>query len=388
MRIKEIQLVNFRNYKKLTLYPQNGVNLFLGSNGTGKTNLLEAIHYCSLGKSHRINNDQNVVKIGENQAVCSIVFDKSKTHNTITIHLLPDEQQRKIILINQKKIHRFSDMMGFLQCVIFSPEDLSLIKDGPSQRRKYLDMMISQTNKQYFIALQQYKNALEQRNALLKQIKLNRSFSNLLSDFDNQMINPTKIIVSERENVINRLSEIANRIYMEISGQKDEEVLNISYNSSLKGINSSEDIFNQQLKDSREDDIRLGTTNVGPHRDDLHIALNRKNMKMFASQGQIRTAALSLKLSQIEIIKEIGGDDPVILLDDVMSELDSNRRIRLIDKIKEYQTFITCTDESDINIDLSKKIYQIKKINGLASVIQNGKIVDENNDYLSEPDFS
>ena len=171
MIIDKLTLRNFRNYEETVLTPHEGVNLFFGANGSGKTNLLEAVHYCALGKSHRITGDQSAVRIGESFAVCSVSVMTGGVRREITVRLVPNELNKKVILIDGKPIRRFSDMMGCLQCVIFSPEDLGLIREGPSMRRRYLDMMISQVNRGYFIALQQYRSGLEQRNALLKNIK-------------------------------------------------------------------------------------------------------------------------------------------------------------------------------------------------------------------------
>ena len=188
MIIQDITLRNFRNYREMTLLPHEGVNLFFGANGSGKTNLLEAIHYCALGKSHRITGDQSAVRMGESFGVCDVTVLTGGVRRKISIRLVPNDLNKKTIMIDGKRIQRFSDMMGCLQCVIFSPEDLGLIKEGPSLRRRYLDMMISQINRGYFIALQQYRSGLEQRNALLRNLRVNNGIGkNLLPDFEQAM---------------------------------------------------------------------------------------------------------------------------------------------------------------------------------------------------------
>jgi len=388
MKIEELKLVNFRNYEHEIVKPHEGINLFFGPNGSGKTNLLEAIHYCALGKSHRVNNDQNVIRTGNNTAYCSVSVRSRQVRRDISVSLSPGEVNKKTICIDQKKINRFSELMGCLQCVIFSPEDLGLIKEGPSLRRRYLDMMISQLNRNYFIALQQYRIGMEQRNALLKNMRTKQGGQlEWLEDFEKAMAGPAELIISERKKIGEQLSVLALETYQSITGQ-DQEEFQLTYHSSMKQENNIFESMMEQLKKNREEDIRLGITSVGPHRDDLLLMLNRRNMKMFASQGQIRTGALSLKLAQMKIIKNISGEEPVLLLDDVMSELDRNRRMRLLDEISSYQTFITCTDENDLDESKLHRVYQVR------SIIEKGHIQETNSGknfietYLAEPDFS
>ena len=349
MRITELKLKNFRNYENLVLYPDSGVNLFFGRNGSGKTNLLEAIHYAALGRSHRISNDANVVR-----------------------YVHPGEMQKKEILIDGKKIQKFSDMMGCLRCVIFSPEDLGLIREGPSVRRRYLDMMISQVSRRYFIALQQYRTGLDQRNAILRNLRTDPSANKaLLGVFEEAMAEPAAEIIRERRRVVSLLSEIARETYCRISGT--EEQLRITYHSSVKEEEKISETICRLLLENREDDIRLGMTSVGPHRDDLILLLDRNLMKQFASQGQVRTAALSMKLSQMKILKDDSGEEPVLLLDDVMSELDRKRRASLINEIKSFQTFITCADREDVDCEKVSKFWHVSASEGIASLTESEK---------------
>ncbi len=388
MIIEKLILRNFRNYEDTVLTPHKGVNLFFGANGSGKTNLLEAVHYCALGRSHRVSGDQSTVRIGENFGVCGVTVSAGGVRREITVRLVPNEKSKKTILLDQKPIRRFSDMMGCLQCVIFSPEDLGLIREGPSLRRRYLDMMISQVNRGYFIALQQYRAGLEQRNALLKNMRIHATdHSAMLDVFEQAMAGPAKVIVSSRKKVIEILSSLAAETYREISG-RDQEDFQASYHSAFLESEDPEETFLQLMRNNREEDLRLGITSAGPHRDDLNLSLNRKNMKVFASQGQIRTAALSLKLAQMKALYAISGETPVLLLDDVMSELDRNRRMRLVQEISNYQTLITCTDESDLELDADRRIYHVSAPDGKAVLEETNKGPVTEALLLTEPDFS
>ena len=372
MLITELKLKNFRNYEEMILCPDPGVNLFFGRNGSGKTNLLEAIHYAALGRSHRISNDVNVVRYGEGSAVSTVRIETVLGMREISVRFRPGEAQKKEIMIDGKKIQKFSDMMGCLRCVIFSPEDLGLIREGPSIRRRYLDMMISQISRRYFIALQQYRTGLDQRNAILRNLKMNPSADrSLLGVFEEAMAEPAAEIIRERRRIISLLSDIARDTYLRISGT--EEQLSITYHSSVREEENISQQLCKMLQENREDDIRLGMTSVGPHRDDLILMLDRNLMKQFASQGQVRTAALSMKLSQMKILKDDSGEDPVLLLDDVMSELDRKRRASLINEIRSFQTFITCADREDVDCEKVSKFWQVYTENGTAFLTETDK---------------
>ncbi len=388
MIIEKLTLRNFRNYGETVLTPHEGVNLFFGANGSGKTNLLEAIHYCALGKSHRISGDQSAVRIGESFAVCGVTVLSGGVRREITVRLVPNDNNKKTILLDQKPIRRFSDMMGCLQCVIFSPEDLGLIREGPSIRRRYLDMMISQVNRGYFIALQQYRSGLEQRNALLKNMRGDpQGGAAMLDVFEQAMAAPAAVIVSARKKVIGMLSELASDTYRGISGREEEE-FRAGYYSAFRDTENVEESFLSLMRENREEDLRLGITSAGPHRDDLTLSLNRKNMKVYASQGQIRTGALSLKLAQMKALRAMSGEAPVLLLDDVMSELDKDRRMRLVKEISDYQTFITCTDESDLELDGDRRTYRVSAPEGRAILEETNRGTVREALPLSEPDFS
>lgn len=369
MQVKEIKLYHFRNYQELEFYPHSGVNLFCGRNGSGKTNLLEAIHYCSLGRSHRVSNDSNVIKNDENNAFSCVLVQNSIGQRKISIQFRSEMAQKKTIFIDEKKIQRFSDMMGCLRCVIFSPEDLGLVKEGPSFRRRYLDMMISQMNKKYFVALQRYKAGMDQRNAVIREARSNSVCNNYVLDvFEQAMSESAEVIINERRRVISQLSDIAERIYQRISDT--DEKFRITYHSSIKDNEKISENLTRLLRENREDDMRTGYTSVGPHRDDLSLLLNNNQMKQYASQGQIRSAALSMKLSQMEIITDFCEDTPILLLDDVMSELDRKRRSRLLNEISSFQTYITCTDRDDIDSEKINKAWRVATENGKAFITE------------------
>lgn len=370
MVIEKIHLAQFRNYSSLTLEPSKGTNLFFGYNGSGKTNLLEAIHYCSLGKSHRTSVDRSVIRDGENYCQCDIRVRNRYTSQNIILRLFKDGKTGKIIMIDQKKITRFSELMGCLQTVMFSPEDLGIIKEGPTQRRRFIDMMISQIDREYFIALQTYKAALEQRNSILRQFQIGlRKDTRILESFNDIMIQNAEIIVRRRKSVIMLLSEMVRNIYMSISGS-EEENFEIFYHSCVRDeINPANDL-KKLYDESRDNDIHTGMTNAGPHREDIITTIGGKNMKQFASQGQIRTGALSLKLAQMKVIKELSEENPVLLLDDVMSELDGNRRRRLVNEINDFQTFITFADRNDYQMSKDDCLYQVQSILNEGTILQ------------------
>ena len=368
MFIEKIELFHFRNYEKLSLQPHPGINIFFGRNGSGKTNLLEAVHYCSLGKSHRISQDVNAVMKGEEGAVCRIHLQGKFSRNCVEVRLRPGEDSVKTVLIDQKKVSRLQEMMGVLRCVIFSPEDLNLIREGPSVRRKFVDMMISQISRPYFVALQQYRTALNQRNMLLKTARAeNGRVSPVIEDFEKAMEEHGKLICQERSRYIRMISEMGNEIYRSISGQEGEN-FQVRYRPSVAPDSEGAFLLAETLRQKREEDLRFGTTSAGPHRDELELKLNGQQIRLYASQGQMRTASLSLKLAQLRMISEITRDQPVLLLDDVMSELDLERRMNLLRIIENTQTFVTCSDEGDLAAWQNNRTYRVDNREGKASL--------------------
>ena len=392
MWIETLRLKDFRNYDELIIHPSSGINILYGQNGSGKTNIIESIHYCALGKSHRTSQDKEVVRKDKQGAACGIILLKNSVKEDIAVKLTPNEARKKTIYIGHKKADRISALMGHLQCVIFSPEDLMMIKEGPGIRRKYIDMMISQINPVYFVELQKYQKNLDQRNAILRESKKTGSIPrDLIESFEEQLAKSAEVIIPLRRKMIKKINTIAGETYNEISGREKEQ-FRLQYVCCVK---NDDDIGYQvflNLQKNREDDIFRGTTTFGLHREDIQTLLNEKEMKLFASQGQIRTAALSMKLAQIDLFHEMTGEDPVLLLDDVMSELDMGRRKRLVTKISRVQTFITCTDESDLQLnERPQSFYVSLNSENIGHVEEKYKSVtksEEKNVDITDPDFN
>ena len=349
MVVRKIRVKTFRNYEKLELEMSPGINLLFGANGSGKTNLLEAVHYCALGRSHRTTQDKEVIARDQDMAACGVTLEKRDGTHDIAIKLLASGEKRKQVFIDGKRAPRLAQMMGMLQCVIFSPEDLDLVKGGPSVRRRFLDMLLSQLSTSYFTALQSYQQALNQRNSLLRSMKFSDSRKNFdtLELWEDAMARAAAVILPARADCCQRLAVEAGKRYQSISG-REEENFTLTYLPCIQESEHLREQMMQQLSQHREEDLRRGTSTFGIHREDIGLTIRAKDMRLFASQGQIRTAALAMKLSELSVFQDLAGEPPVLLLDDVMSELDLTRRTRLLDEIRGVQTIITCTDESDL----------------------------------------
>jgi len=387
MKIRGIRLKDFRNYEELHFKPYNDVNMLFGQNGSGKTNVLEAIHYCTLGRSHRTSLDREVVRRGKTAATATVQLDKRGERVDVTIQLTPHEPKKKTVFINGKRAQRMSDLMGQIQCVIFSPEDLMLIKGGPALRRRYLDMLLSQLSPAYFIALQQYQKAMEQRNAILRADKRGEYYDlNMLDAFEAAMAEPCGVIIPFRRKITQRLGEIASHKYTGISGRENEPFMMV-YESCISEAKDIPGLIRQRLKESRQTDIARGMTTFGIHREDLLLLLCRRDMKLYASQGQIRTAALSLKLAQIDVLIENTNDPPILLLDDVMSELDMTRRMRLLVELEGVQTFITCTDSTDLEECFEERSFVVQTDENSNAYIERIKEPEEDDDDPSHLEY-
>ncbi len=359
MLIHSLKLRDFRNYHELELTPHPGVNILFGQNGSGKTNLLEAIHYCALGRSHRTSQDREVVAKGAEMGAVGVQIQKNGARMDIQVKLTPNDGKKKSVFVDRKRANRLSDLMGHVQCVIFSPEDLMLVKEGPAIRRRYLDMMLSQLSTAYFTALQQYQKALDQRNALLREAKKGARLDAAMMDaFEEAMAAQCAVVIPLRREMVAHTAYIAAVKYASISGRQTEN-FRMDYECCVP---AGEDVVTyalRTLKQGRQEDVFRGSTSFGIHREDVALTLKGRDMKVFASQGQIRTAALSMKLAQLEVFRGETGESPILLLDDVMSELDMTRRTRLLEEISGVQTFITCTDESDLEGCRVRRSYQV-----------------------------
>ena len=344
MHLQSLRLQDFRSYHTLLMTPPKGVIVIIGENGTGKTNLLEAIHLCCIGKSHRTNADGDMIAHEASSCAVQLVVSRNDGHHDVGIRLYRQQRKKKLLYLNGKVAPRLGEMMGHATCVMFSPEDLNIVKDGPAQRRRFLDMLLCQCQGAYFYALQTYNACLKQRNALLKSLKFGGD-ANQLDVWDRQLANASTSVVRFRHDAIATINTFARAHYAFIA-DTDTEKLVTKYHSQIDPQNPYETHYNA-LKQARNEDIRRQTTSVGPHRDDILLTLKDKELRSFGSQGQMRTAALSLKLGSFDLLAKTQGEAPLLLLDDVLSELDPKRRRKLIERIKDAQAFLTCTDASD-----------------------------------------
>lgn len=338
MIIESIELKNYRNYEKLHMDFSSGTNILYGDNAQGKTNVLEAVYVCSTTKSHRGSKDKEIIRFDEEEAHIKLNVRKSNVPYRIDMHL--KKNKPKGIAINKIPIKKASELFGIVNVVFFSPEDLNIIKNGPSERRRFLDLELCQLDKLYVHSLVQYNRVLLQRNKLLKELNFRPEYKETLEVWDIQLLMYGKEIIRCREDFVGKLNGMVRKTHNQISGGREALVLAYEPNVSVSQ-------FAEKLCFNREMDIRLGTTTTGPHRDDISFLVDGIDIRKFGSQGQQRTAALSLKLSEIELVKQLVRDYPVLLLDDVLSELDGGRQEQLLAGIKDIQTMITCTGVED-----------------------------------------
>lgn len=352
MIIQSIELDHFRNYERLSLSLDPGTNIFYGDNAQGKTNILEAAYLSGTTKSHKGSRDRDLIHFGEKEAHIRTIVKKHNKDYQIDMHLR--QNKSKGIAINQIPIKKAAELFGILNIVFFSPEDLNLIKNGPAERRRFLDLELCQLDKLYLADLSSYHKVLNQRNRLLKEISFKPELFDTLPVWDLQLLSYGRRIIEGRQKFVAELNEIIHEIHSRISGGKEE--LLIRYEASTAGAD-----FEEQLVRARKKDLKLCQTTVGPHRDDLLFSVNGIDIRKFGSQGQQRTSALSLKLSEIEFVKKCIHDTPVLLLDDVLSELDSSRQNYLLNSIDEIQTLITCTglDEFVKNRFHINRVFQV-----------------------------
>ncbi len=355
MYIKSLELENFRNYKNLNLSFDKGTTILYGDNAQGKTNILEAIYVSATTKSHKGSKDREIVNFEEEEGHIRTILEKDGLDYRIDMHLR--KSKSKGIAINCEKIKKASELIGILNVVFFSPEDLNIIKDGPAYRRRFVDMELCQLDQFYIYNLNNYNKIINQRNKLLKDLYFNPSLRETLTIWDTQLESFGSKIIERREQFCGQLNEIIYDIHQKLSGGKEE--IKIVYEPNV----SASDI-GMMLQREQDRDIKTKMTSVGPHRDDFAFMVNGIDIRKYGSQGQQRTAALSLKLAEIELIKKITKECPVLLLDDVLSELDSNRQNHLLNSIGNIQTIITCTglDEFVNNRFEINKVYKI--VNG------------------------
>lgn len=363
MKLRRIELTNYRNYIEEQFIVAPGVNILLGPNAQGKTNLLEAVFYAALGRSHRTATDAELVRWETRDTRMKFLFTRHDVENELEFRIR--RGRRREIEKNGHGV-RMKDIIGSVCVVLFSPEDLFLVKGAPAGRRRFLDMEISQADAAYFYDLAVYTRLLSQRNKLLKRIRDGASEERELSVWDEQLVPRAVAVIKKRLASVGRIGELADRAQRELSAGKER--LSASYEiSGLEGRDPmTTDLFswyNDMLRESTRIDILRGMTRFGPHRDDLVLAVNGAELRSFGSQGQQRTGALALKLAELEFFHEETGEYPVLLLDDVMSELDRSRREKLLSFIraKDIQTIVTATDEAYFPPDIFADIYDVRE---------------------------
>ena len=348
MHIESLRLQDFRSYHQLKLAPAAGTTVFVGENGAGKTNLLEAVHLCCLGRSHRTANDREMIRAGAETGAVQVRVRRGDGVDTVGVRLFGGaEKRREILNINGKNAARTGELMGHVTCVMFSPEDIELMRGAPLGRRRFLDMLLSQCGAGYFYALQTYNSALKQRNALLHAIARGEAQLSQLDVWDEQLCQAAAPVVKARQYAVGGLCPLAREHYGHIGGRADE-VFALQYMGHLAESGDPAEDLRRLLRERRGEDLRRVTTTAGPHRDDLLLTLAGQDMRAFASQGQMRTAVLALRLSEVDLLTRRQGEAPLLLLDDVLSELDAGRRTRLLSRISGIQTLLTCTDLSDL----------------------------------------
>ena len=358
MVVKTLSLTNFRNYAQAELAPGDGVTVFAGPNAQGKTNILEALHLCCLGRSHRTPRDEELIRWGQHGAKVALTsLQRDGTHE-ISVSLSRAQKKKKLVRVGARQAERIGELLGHLRGVLFSPEDLQIVKSGPSERRRFIDMELSQLYPAYFYELQRAARTLNQRNALLKEIARTPSLIDTLDMWDEQLAACGALIARHRFEAVERLCELAAATHASLTGGREK--LTLRYITQVESSDTTGEKLLARIRASREDDLRRLTTSVGVHRDDIGVYIDGKDARTFASQGQQRSAVLSVKLAQLEMTQQIGGEAPILMLDDVMSELDPGRRRQLIERIDRVQTFVTCTDVSDLAGAKSSAIYRVE----------------------------
>ncbi len=360
MIIRSLELADFRNYENISIEFDHGTNILYGDNAQGKTNILEAIYLAATTKSHRGTKDKDIIRFGCEEGHIRVLLNKKEVDTKLDIHLR--KSKTKGIAIDSKRIKKASELLGLINVVFFSPEDLGIVKSGPGERRRFTDMELCQLDDFYLYNLNNYNKIVNQRNALLKDLFFNPSLKETISIWDSQLVSFGSKVIERRRSFVDQLNEVIAPVHEKISGGR--ESLRIVYEPNVEI-----DDFADVLSASTERDIKTKMTNTGPHRDDFAFMSGDLDIRKFGSQGQQRTAALSLKLAEVEIVKKLVNDTPILLLDDVLSELDTGRQNFLLDSIGDVQTIITCTGVEDF-VNSRLKIDKLFHIS-------NGSVINE-----------
>lgn len=362
MILRSIEVTGFRNLSAQKLSLCKGLNLFVGQNAQGKTNLLESVYLCCLGRSARVERDKDMINWQSEQASVTAAYNSRYGEGKINVRLR--RNGKKSISVNSIPILAVSELMGYLNAVYFSPDEMALVKMGPDERRRFVDIDLCQTDKVYFSALSRFNKALSQRNNLLK----NCTDPSMLSIWNTQLAKEGARIIFKRKGFVQELAPIARKIHFDLSVGKEEFLVSYASQVQGEGVGEISDNYLSALETSKYKDLNLRYTSTGAQRDDLKLTVNNIDIRQFGSQGQARTAALSLKLAEVELLKKRIGEYPLLLLDDVLSELDISRQSKLLTFNKDVQTILTAT-----HIDSSLALPEYKKFeinNGLVSTIQ------------------
>lgn len=363
MIVESLKLQNYRNYEYLNMNFDEKINIIYGDNAQGKTNILESMYVCATSKSHRGSKDREIIRFDNDESHIKVNVKKNDMNYRIDMHL--KKNKPKGIAVNGIPIKRAVELFGILNIVFFSPEDLNIIKNGPSERRRFIDMELSQLDKIYLDCLINYNKVVNQRNSLLKEYAFSgrEDIISSLDIWDMQLVKYGNDVIKSREKFVKEINDLVKSIHTKLSG--DREQLEIIYEPCVK-----EQDFESELVRVRDRDLKFKCTNIGPHKDDMCFLINGMDVRKYGSQGQQRTAALSLKLAEIELVKQIIHDTPILFLDDVLSELDSRRQNFLLDSIGNIQTMITCTglDEFINNRFSINKIFKV--VNGTVSSME------------------
>lgn len=367
MKVTHLLINHFRNIENLEFAPDNGINVIFGENAQGKTNLIESIWLFSGFKSFRGSKDNDLIQFGKDFLKNDIDFYGSGREQNAKLII---SRNQKKILLNSVPLTASSKLIGNFNCVVFSPTYLSLVKGNPSERRKFIDSALCQIKPSYAKLLNEYNKILVQRNSFLKDLKYNHKNFEFLEIWNTQLADKSAKIVNERVNYITRLMTPAEEIYDGLSSSREKlsihyklRVSSNRYETPEKDITA--DYLTELMKQTENSDIQTGNTNIGAHRDEIDIKIDNISAKYFGSQGQQRSCALALKLGEAQILKDITGEIPVALLDDVMSELDVHRQDYILNHIKDWQVFITCCDPETV----------LRLYNGKAFEIKQGRIV-------------
>ena len=355
MFIKRLQMLNYRNYNVLDISLGPHVNVFMGDNAQGKTNILEGIYYCAFARSHRTSKDRELINWNADNALLSVSVGRERLDKRIDISILKDG--KKAIQINKIKIKKIGELFGNFNVVMFSPEDLKIIKDSPGVRRKFIDMELCQLNPKYYYNLVQYNKVLNERNSILRNKNISKD---ILDVYDMQLAEFGYNIIIDRLEYIKKLNKYSEKIHSDITSGKEK--IEFKYTSTIKDLENIKESFYSLLEKNRARDSERGITSIRPHRDDFVVLINDIDTKSYGSQGQQRTAVLTIKFASLKIIKELTGEHPVLLLDDVLSELDFSRKRYILSTIGDIQTIITCTGIEDLYeyLDDKSKVFKVK----------------------------